>query len=121
MVVHSQQQKNGIPLSRIFPNYFIFIYHFDGKDTNQISANYQANGNFLRYENYSHFNDAESDRRLLPAKLVKQIDEKLDDGVYNSRKLRGSCYGATGGRGQNSYDNAIQNKKSCDAFNYKMP
>lgn len=52
---------------------------------------------------------------------MKQIDEKLDDGVYNSGKLRDSCYGATGGRGQNSYDNVIQNKKSCDAFNYKMP
>lgn len=52
-------------------------------------------------------------------KVLKAVDEKMDDGWYSTGTLRGGCYGSNEYY-YNSYDNAIKNGKKCGFFDYAL-
>ncbi len=49
---------------------------------------------------------------FIKAKIVKQVDVKMDDGLYNSGKLRSSCLFGDD-EGYNSYDDSISVNGGC--------
>ncbi len=51
----------------------------------------------------------------LDPKILKSIDEKIDDGIFNSENFRGACHG-NASYGYNTYDSAIDNGKKCNEF-----
>lgn len=49
---------------------------------------------------------------FIKAKIIKQVDMKIDDGLYNAGRIRSTCVGS-GTEGNNSYDNSIDNNAGC--------
>ncbi len=91
--------NNGaVPKSNTFKD-FVYSYRYDGGSNDQ---------NFFRYNNRETtsveiFTD-ENDNSV--PKIIKNLDKKIDDGIYNSGNMRGFC-SASGGRfGYTGYDNA---------------
>lgn len=52
-------------------------------------------------------------------KILKYLDEKLDDGIYNRGTMRSFCEGSNS-VGSNSYDQAIDNNGKCGYFINKL-
>ena len=61
-------------------------------------------------------NKTDSAKHLISPDLAGKLDKKLDDGIYNQGKIRGSCYERNknkGERGYSSYENSKLNGGRC--------
>lgn len=56
-------------------------------------------------------------KALFRADIVKKIDQKIDDGLFQSGELRGGCSQAGEDR---DYDYAINNKLRCAEIEYRV-
>ncbi len=110
---HIALANNGaIPKSKY--EKYIMIYYQYQNNTNTTSGSYNQGlvGNALTFN--------PGDKFIIDPKLLKNLDQKLDDGIFNSGKVRGYCEGSNKNKGLNSYDNAIQNNKNCAWFFIKL-
>ncbi len=55
------------------------------------------------------------DKYVIDPTIIKNIDQKLDNGIFNSGILRGMCQGPRS-YGYNTYDDAINSNKKCAWF-----
>ncbi len=99
----------GYPYSKVYKDGFFYFTSFIG-------------GNILHYMkdepsttletlNLQHHNQKEDS----DPKFFKKIDEKLDDGVYNTGNIRGRC-----NSGNYSYDVSITKNYKCSTINFKI-
>ena len=101
----------NIMFSKIIKN--ASYYYRSGEVENDASRfDYGTNNkNFLAL-NPSGYGKSE-DR--MPAKILKNIDDKMDDGEYNKGSMRSDCViPSTDSYGNISYDEAIEDENVCD-------
>ncbi len=105
-----------LPFSKVYKDLF---YHYEKAYDNNIN-----NSNFTKY-NFRDIQilllryaiDAKKNHKM--AYIMKDIDTKLDDGLYNSGNVRSACQGPYGNF-LNSYDDAINSKSSCHIIYLKV-
>ena len=105
-----------LPFSKVYKDLF---YHYEKA--------YDSNNKNPKYAKY-HFKDiqillfryaADAKKDYKMAYIMRDIDNKLDDGIYNSGHVRSTCDGPNE-RYYNSYNEAINNKSSCDILYLKV-
>ena len=109
--------NGGSPISKAFPE-FIIRFKYEAKDNNITdtdSALYKTHGNYLTFNSKSY---EEKNKYHVPAKVIKNIDKKLDDGIYNEGIFRGSCQKDDGT--YSDYDVAQINNYKCYEINYLL-
>ncbi len=58
------------------------------------------------------------DRKSVTPKILKQLDEKIDDGIFNSGSMLSSCINTVDELGYSSYDAAINDKTSGECYEF---
>lgn len=108
--------NGGSPISKAFPEFIIrFKYQAKNIITDTDSALYKTHGNYLTFNSK---NEEEKNKYHIPAKVIKNIDKKLDDGIYNKGTLRGSCQKDDGT--YSDYDIVQTNDYKCYEINYLL-
>ena len=108
--------NGGSPISKAFPEFIIrFKYQAKNSITDTDSALYKTHGNYLTFNSK---NEEEKNKYHIPAKVIKNIDKKLDDGIYNKGTLRGSCQKDDGT--YSDYDIVQTNDYKCYEINYLL-
>lgn len=108
--------NGGSPISKAFPEFIIrFKYKAKNSITNADSALYKTHGNYLTFNSKNY---EEKNKYHIPAKIIKNIDKKLDDGIYNKGALRGSCQEDSDS--YSDYDIAQINDYKCYEINYLL-
>lgn len=98
--------NGGIP-------YFV-IQKFFNYFENGLASDVETSVKYGMKENELFFTSNSSSAELLAdPKIFKYIDDKLDDGVYNSGKVRSNC-------SSNDYITAINNKVKCTILYYRV-
>lgn len=99
----------GYPYSNVFKDgYFYFTNYMSGSTSYYMKDEPSTTIESL---NLQHHNSKENS----DPKIFKKIDEKLDDGIYNTGNIRGRCYS-----GSYSYDSSITNGYKCSTINFKI-
>lgn len=108
-------KNGGIPYSKTLKSFF--SYFENGREDNSLSTHVK----YGMKEDEIYFTNSVGSMVNLreDPKIFKFVDEKLDDGIYNSGVVRSACEGAAN-NGCNSYDSAIDNKKKCSTLYYKI-
>lgn len=108
--------NGGSPISKAFSELIIrFKYKAKNSITDTDSALYKTHGNYLTFNSK---NEEEKNKYSIPAKVIKNIDKKLDDGIYNKGTFRGSCQKNDGS--YSDYDTAQINDYKCYEINYLL-
>ena len=98
-----------LPSSNIMKDMFYF-YELGSDDGNKDSSYAKVNLNYKQLLSLKYYNNVE--QKLNLPTIMKDIDTKIDDGEYNNGVFRTSCSGNKS-FGFNSYDDAVNAKKSC--------
>lgn len=101
-----------VPRSNVFKDNIYF--HYETASDDQKKEGYSKSG--FRQEQTivaRYFNGKKTEKDF--AEAMKYSDEKIDDGIYSSGNIRGTCDLA-----YTSYDEAINNKKYCRILFYKL-
>ncbi len=100
------QALNALPTVNSFPEYyFLPIYRVN---VCLSETDWRCNivpGNYIEA-----VTDLGSNGDFKMARILKSIDKKIDDGVYNDGGFISEC----------NYDESLQEKKGCRAFDYKI-
>ena len=108
------KEDMGQPPSNVFQKLFYgFSYDANLNDSN--SFKYRNSPVTVLYYN-THLS-RETDG--IAAKTAKDIDKKMDDGVYNTGIMRSECYG-TSSFGNNTYEDAIENNRKCNGAHFDL-
>lgn len=108
--------NGGSPISKAFSEFIIrFKYEAKNSITDTDSALYKTHGNYLTFNSKNY---EEKNKYHIPSKVIKNIDKKLDDGIYNEGILRGSCQKDDGA--YSDYDVAQINNYKCYEINYLL-
>ena len=101
------------PCLKSFNEFCIIVYNFKDYKNNSYTNYYMNNMGSDTLAFGIHFKKTAPEFSIDP-KLLKKIDEKFDDGVFNSGIMRSRCQGTTEtGANSASYDTAIREKKKC--------
>ena len=105
-----------LPFSKVYKDLF---YHYekayDGNNKNSKYSKYNFKNIQLLLLRYAA--DAKKDYKM--AYIMRDMDNKFDDGKYNSGNIRSACNGPNG-YFYNSYNEAINNKSSCNILYLKV-
>ncbi len=95
--------NGGAPNSKVGIGCFVISYVKENETTDTKHYKYQAKpGNYLRW--HSSYDQSTNQYHDIKSKYFKVLDQKLDDGVYNSGILRGQCLPTDS---TTSYDDAV--------------
>ncbi len=110
------EKDNNRFYSKIFKDVFYYFYYaYNTSDEEDHMAYNRSAGSQILLSLYEGY---DKDPKIgFKPEFNKRVDEKIDDGIYNSGHTRSHCLGAKEG-GHNSYDEAILNKKKCASFHF---
>lgn len=101
---HIALGKNGaVPRSKREKSLMIYYQYYNSGNSNLYDKN--LHGNLLTFNPTDSF--------IVDPKLIRTIDQKIDDGSNSNGIVRGNC---NGNNGSFSYDYAIQNNLKCAWF-----
>ena len=105
-----------LPFSKVYKDLF---YHYEkAYDEGNTNPNFSKyNFRDIQILLFRYASNAKKDPKM--AEIMKDIDTKLDDGLYNSGNVRSACQGPYGNF-LNSYDDAINSKSSCNIIYLKV-
>lgn len=101
----SNNVGEGYPYSKVFKKSYYVISYFSSSGS---SGSYSENVKL--YSPYIFLFTYEEAKTVTP-KIYKQIDEKVDDGLYNSGSMISACQTTIANYSTIDYDEAIANKK----------
>lgn len=114
-------RKNSPNLSALPEMFANLFFTFRNFSTNDKLDNFYGitNGIYLAYIYTPKDSKADKKMQSVPATFMQKADLKVDDGNYQGGILRTCCYGSKANC-TNTYQNAIDNKTTCDEFIYKL-
>ncbi len=106
------EDDGGVPYSNILKNSYYSFYTFTSTSSEDGSydKNAKLNSTYLHFRMYDDMDD------ILHVKTAKQLDKKIDNGLYNSGKFITRCKAGNVKVGFASYDEVIDGKRDSQYY-----
>ena len=107
-------KAGGMPFSKAFTSNFLGIKQYNIVDERKFTRDFNIDKQMVYLQSYN-------DDYALPAKTAEIIDFKVDDGIYDTGKIRSFCLAPDGSNGGNVSYKESQIGKATSARGGKCP